>query len=159
MSNDGAQRGGHGERSEGASAGRCSWPARGGAPARAASPLLVAALCLIAAASSACGGSQVRLVSPDTTAGSRYSCQPGEGQVCQPATTDVPEDLNHSGTVFVILPRECKGRVHQIVVLDAGSSHPKVDATCAPPEEPVEEMSSEPSAAPADPAPTARGSE
>jgi hypothetical protein len=119
-----------------------------------------AALWLVAAVLIACGGSQVRLVSPDTTPGPRYTCQPGEGAVCQPATTDVPEDLNRSGTVFVILPRECKGRIHQIVVLDAGSSHPKVDATCAPQEEPVEEMSSsEPEAAPAVPDPTARGDE
>lgn len=89
----------------------------------------------------ACSGSQVRLVAPDTTAGSRYSCLPGEGQICQPATTDVPEELNQSGTVFVILPRQCKGKIHQIVITDAGSSKPKVDATCAPEEEPLEEMS------------------
>jgi hypothetical protein len=115
------------------------------------------ALSLVAAVSSACGGSQVRLVSPDTTPGSRYTCQPGEGAVCQPATTDVPEDLDPSGTVFVILPRECKGKVHQIVVLDAGSSHPRVDATCAPQAEPVEGMtSSYPSAAPPATAPTSR---
>jgi hypothetical protein len=102
-------------------------------------------LALLLAACS--GGSQVRLVAPDTTAGPRYTCVVGEGKVCEPAATDVPEELNQSGTVFVILPRECKGKIHQIVVLDAGSSTPKIDATCAPSEEPVEEMSgSEPSA-------------
>jgi hypothetical protein len=89
----------------------------------------------------ACSGSHVRLVAPDTTAGPRYSCAPGEGQICQPATTDVPEELNRSGTVFVILPRQCKGKIHQIVIIDAGSSKPKVDATCAPQEEPLDEMS------------------
>jgi hypothetical protein len=130
------------------------------AGSRIGAPPAGAALLLLAAVLSACGGSQVRLVSPDTTPGSRYTCQPGEGAPCQPATTDVPEDLNRSGTVFVILPRECKGKIHQIVVLDAGSSHPKVDATCAPQEEPVEEMSaSEPKGAPAASASASTGSE
>jgi hypothetical protein len=101
----------------------------------------VAALSVLAALLGACGGRQVRLVSPDTTAGARYTCAPGEGGVCQPATVDVPEELNPSGTIFVILPRECQGRIHQIVVIDAGSSTPKVDATCAPQEEPLGETS------------------
>jgi hypothetical protein len=89
----------------------------------------------------ACTSSHVRLVAPDTTAGARYTCAPGEGLSCQPATTDVPEELNQSGTVFVVLPRECKGKIHQIVIFDAGTAKPKVDATCAPEEEPLEEMS------------------
>jgi hypothetical protein len=115
-------------------------------------------LLLLALALGACGGSQVRLVAPDTAPGPRYTCQPGEGMVCQPATTDVPQDLNQSGTVFVILPRECKGKIHQIVVLDAGSSSPKVDATCAPQEEPIEEMSgAEPGSAAPGPELTANG--
>ena len=101
-------------------------------------------LLLVATLSSACGGHHVRLVAPDTTAGSRYSCEPGDGKVCTPATTDVPSDLNERNTAFVILPRECKGRFQQIVVIDAGSSEPKVDATCAPEEAPVEEMGTEP---------------
>jgi hypothetical protein len=88
----------------------------------------------------------VRLVAPDTTAASRYSCEPGDGKICTPATTDVPSDLNQTHTAFVILPRECKGRFQQIVVIDADSSEPKVDVTCAPEEAPVEEMGSEPAA-------------
>jgi hypothetical protein len=98
-------------------------------------------LVLLAALLGACSGRQVLLVSPDTTAGPRYTCAPGEGGVCQPATVDVPEELNASGTVFVILPRECQGRVHRITVIDAGSSTPKVDVACAPKEEPLGEMS------------------
>lgn len=97
-------------------------------------------LALVVAAA-ACGGRHVRLVSPDTTAGPRYTCEPGEGGVCQPAVVDVPAELNPSGTVFVILPRQCQGKIHQIVVLDADSSKPRVEATCAPREEPLEEMS------------------
>jgi hypothetical protein len=107
----------------------------------------------------ACGGQHLRLVSPDSTAGPRYTCEPGEGRVCQPAAVDVPEELNPSGTLFVILPRQCQGRIHQIVVLDAGSSSPRVEATCAPQEDPLEEMSrSEPlGAAPAEAKQAAKG--
>jgi hypothetical protein len=120
-----------------------SWRERSGARAAGAPAVLI----VLATFLGACAGRQVRLVSPDTTAGARYTCAPGEGGVCQPATVDVPEELNASGTLFVILPRECQGRIHQIVVIDAGSSTPKVDATCAPKEEPLGEMSRrEPSA-------------
>ncbi len=98
-------------------------------------------LLLLAALVSACGGRHLRLVAPDTTAGPRYTCERGAAGVCQAAVVDVPEELNQSGTVFVILPRQCQGRVHQIVVLDAESSTPRVDVTCAPREEPLEEMS------------------
>lgn len=102
-----------------------------------------------------CGGSHLRLVTPDTTAGPRYSCNAGEGRVCQPALEDVPDESNLRGTAFVILPRECRGRIHQIVVIDADSDAPKVVATCAPDEQPVEEMSESERTAP----PTAQRSE
>ena len=107
-----------------------------GVSARHAAPSLMLAFL------AGCSSRHVRLVAPDTTAGSRYTCLAGEGMICQPATTDVPSDLNESGTSFVILPRECKGRFYQIMVFDAGSSKPKVEATCAPQEEPVDEMTS-----------------
>jgi hypothetical protein len=87
----------------------------------------------------ACSGQRVRLVAPDTTAGARYTCR--ADTTCVPATSDVPEDDNAQGTVFVTLPRECKGRFQQILVIDAGSAKPSVSATCAPPEEPLGEMS------------------
>ena len=94
-----------------------------------------AIVCLVALG---CGSHQVRLMTPHTSPGPRYVCQ-GEGE-CQPATTDVPADLNPSGTAFVTLPRECAGRIHQIVIFEAGSSKPKVDVTCAPPEDPIGTM-------------------
>jgi hypothetical protein len=75
---------------------------------------------------------------PQTSAGARYTCEPGKA--CVPATTDVPSDLNPSNTAFVILPAECKGHINRIVVLEADSSKPKLDVTCAPLEEPVQEM-------------------
>lgn len=107
----------------------------------------------------ACAGHHVRLVSPDTTAGPRYTCEPGAAGVCQPAAADVPAELNPSGTLFVILPRQCKGKIHQIVVIDAGSSKPRVEATCAPEEAPLEDMSArEPlKSVPAEPSQVAKG--
>jgi hypothetical protein len=86
----------------------------------------------------------VNLMTPDTTPGSRYTCQ-AEG-TCQPATDDVPSALNPSGTTSVTLPRQCGGRFNRIFIHDAGSSSPKVDVTCAPAEQsvletgPIEEM-------------------
>ena len=82
----------------------------------------------------------VRLTSPDTDPGARYVCDgPGE---CQPATTDVPSERNPAGMTIVTLPRQCAGKIHQILILDAASSEPKVDVTCAPAEEPVGTMGS-----------------
>jgi hypothetical protein len=80
----------------------------------------------------------VRLTTPATDPGARYVCR-GEGE-CQPADVDVPSERNPSGTTAITLPRQCAGKIHQILVIDAGSSEPKVDVTCAPAEEPIETM-------------------
>lgn len=80
----------------------------------------------------------VRLESPDTSPGARYTCS--SQAPCQPANVDVPAELNRSGTVFVILPRQCEGRIHRLVIINADSSEPEVDVTCAPPDEPIEPM-------------------
>jgi hypothetical protein len=76
-----------------------------------------------------CGGRHVRLVNPDATPGSRYTCWGNVG--CSTATTDVSSELDPSETTVVNLPHECAGRIQQIVVLDAGSSKPEVHVTCA----------------------------
>jgi hypothetical protein len=96
-------------------------------------------LVLLALSLGACAH-HVRLTSPDTDPGARYICD-GAGQ-CRPATTDVPSERNPSGMTIITLPRECGGKVHQILILDAGSSEPEVDVTCAPPEESVGTMGS-----------------
>ena len=85
-----------------------------------------------------CSAHHVRLTTPDTDPGARYVCL-GEGP-CQPADVDVPSERNRSGTKSITLPRECAGKIHQILVIDADSSEPKVDVTCAPQEEPIDEM-------------------
>lgn len=82
----------------------------------------------------------------DTAPASRYTCRPGPKLTCTPAVVDDPAHLNQAGTAFVILPRQCAGRIHRIVVLNASSSNPEVDVTCAPIEdrderpEPIPEM-------------------
>ena len=80
----------------------------------------------------------LRMQSPDTAAGSRYTCSPGAQ--CTPATEDVPAELNKRGTQFVALPKQCQGHIHQIVIQDADSDNPKIDVTCAPIEEPIQPM-------------------
>lgn len=92
---------------------------------------------VVAAASVACTH-HVRLSSPDTDPGPRYVCR--EGGECRPADTDVPSDDNPSNTTAITLPRECAGKVHQILIIDAGSSEPEVRVTCAPAEEPAGTM-------------------
>jgi hypothetical protein len=82
------------------------------------------------------GGQNLRLAVPDTTPAQRYTCR--SGAECQPASEDVPE--NPAGTLFFVLPRECQGRVNQIFVRDAGSSHAELTVTCAPAEAPLGEM-------------------
>ncbi|HVJ19174.1 MAG TPA: hypothetical protein VM686_27330 [Polyangiaceae bacterium] len=99
--------------------------------------------CAVALLLGAVGCSRhVRLENPHTAPGARYTC--AAGRECVPATADVPAELNQSGTAFVILPTQCAGRIHKIVVLNADSSEPEVDVTCAPIEDegsgPIEEM-------------------
>lgn len=96
-----------------------------------------ASLVTLALALAACSH-HVRMEVPQTSPGARYTCEPGKA--CVPAATDVPSDLNPSNTAFVTLPAECKGHINRIVVLEADSSKPKLDVTCAPLEEPVQEM-------------------
>jgi hypothetical protein len=84
----------------------------------------------------ACGHRHVSIENPATTPGSRYTCKSMDS--CTPATVDVPARLNQSGTTFVALPRQCAGRIHKIVILNADSSTPEIDVTCAPIEAPAE---------------------
>jgi hypothetical protein len=77
----------------------------------------------------ACSGKHVRMVNPDTTRGPRYTCH--VGGACNPATFEDEGRLNPSGTKDVPLPRECGGKIQKLVVLDADSSAPHADVTCA----------------------------
>jgi hypothetical protein len=77
----------------------------------------------------------VRLVVPDTSPGPRYVCRAPAH--CQPAAVDDPAQANPPGTLQIALPRECQGRVNEILVVGAQSGNPEVQVTCAPVEEPI----------------------
>lgn len=105
-------------------------------------------LCLLLVA--ACGSSHVRMVNPDTTGSGLYAC---DQNACRPSDVDDPAMFNQSGTQFVRLPRECKGRVNEVFVQNANSSAPQVYVRCAPAEASLDTMgapaaSATPSAAP-----------
>ena len=80
----------------------------------------------------------VRLTTPDTDPGARYVCR--DGGECQPADIDIPSEANPSETTPITLPRQCAGRIHQVLIRDSGSSEPTVEVTCAPAEEPIGTM-------------------
>lgn len=82
----------------------------------------------------------VRLEFPDSSPGEEFVCQVTESQQerCAPRTVIDPAQDNRQGTVFVILPRACQGKFHQIVIHDAGSSTPQVAVKCSPLENVIE---------------------
>lgn len=84
----------------------------------------------------------VKLAFPGASPGAQYVCRAETD--CTPATDLVASDLNRSGTVFVTMPSQCGGHFREIVVLDADSSSPTVVVTCAPVEEPMDEMTMPP---------------
>jgi hypothetical protein len=69
---------------------------------------------------------------PESSPGARYLCT---AERCTPATTIDPARSNRLHTYSVALPRECAGRVHEVLVLDAHSKHPEIEVACAPREE------------------------
>lgn len=88
----------------------------------------VAALCTGAGG---CATTQhVKLAVPGTSPEYQYVCLPTdkEEKCSEVAATSVPEP---SGTVHVILPSQCQGKINQITIEDAGSDAPKVRVTCA----------------------------
>lgn len=106
---------------------RSAWPPGLRAMFHRLRPLLLASSSLLGACAH-----HVKLVTPDTSPASAYEC--GVEVQCQPASILDDARLNQSGTAFVALPKECRGRFQQIVILDADSSHPTVVATCAAPD-------------------------
>ncbi|MEY4508922.1 MAG: hypothetical protein RLZZ450_1044 [Pseudomonadota bacterium] len=74
----------------------------------------------------------VRLVMPDTSPGARYLCTETS---CTAAQVIDPSRDNRRHTYFVALPKQCGGRVHEILVLSAESKRPEIEVTCAPREE------------------------
>jgi hypothetical protein len=101
--------------------------------------LLCGTVCLVCALAG-CATHHVGLKFPDATPGEEYTCHVTTSQVenCSPATKIDPAANNQAHTVFVILPRECKGHFHEVTIHDSGSSEPTVDVKCAPLENHIE---------------------
>lgn len=102
---------------------------------------------LSAPALTACAHRHVSLENPSTSPSARYIC-PADARPCSPATTDVPSERNPSRMTFFSLPQQCAGRIHKIVILEADTSTPHVDVTCAPFEDPQGGTASPPLDAP-----------
>jgi hypothetical protein len=79
-----------------------------------------------------CGSQQLRLTSPDTAAGIGYTCT--SASACYPASVATPAEGQEAEAIVLTLPRECDGRIHEIVVREADSSSPQIDVTCARPQ-------------------------
>ena len=93
-------------------------------------------LAALALALSACSR-HVRLQVPQTSHAAQYSCT-SEG--CTQLAEDNPSHGNQARTAQLVLPKECAGRFHEIVILNAHSSDPEVLVKCAPTEKPIEEF-------------------
>ena len=78
-----------------------------------------------------CGSQQLRLTSPDTTGGIGYTCNAANN--CYPASLATPVEGQPDEAVPLLMPRECQGRIHEILIRNADSSEPEIDVTCAAP--------------------------
>ena len=88
-----------------------------------------AAVALSAAAAIGCGSQPLRLASPDTAAGIGYTCT--SASACYPASVAAPPEGQETEAIVLTLPRECRGRIHEIIVREPDSSSPEIDVTCA----------------------------
>ena len=89
---------------------------------------------LIAWAVCACSHHDVSFKFPDSSPGEEYVCYGGgsDAEACSPQTQTNPAKDNAEGTVYVIVPRACKGRFNEITVHGAGTAKPIIDVKCAP---------------------------
>jgi hypothetical protein len=87
------------------------------------------AACLVALIG--CGSQQLRLTAPDTSGGVSYTCTSANN--CYPASMAAPVEGQPDEAMPLLMPRECQGRIHEIVIRDADSSEPEIDVTCATP--------------------------
>ena len=76
-----------------------------------------------------CGSQQLRLTSPDTTGGIGYTCNAANS--CYPASLATPVEGQPDDAIPLTMPRECNGRIHEILIRNADTSEPEIDVTCA----------------------------
>jgi len=94
------------------------------------SPAASLAACIVALIG--CGSQQLRLTAPETSPGVSYTCT--SANTCYPASLASPAEGEPDEAIPLIMPRECQGQVHEIVIREADSSSPEIDVTCATPE-------------------------
>jgi len=75
-----------------------------------------------------CGSQQLRLTSPDTKAGVRYTCTSADS--CYPASTSPATETAADQALLVPMPLECHGRIQEILIREPDSSSPEIDVTC-----------------------------
>ena len=76
-----------------------------------------------------CGSQQLRLTSPDTSGSIGYTCNAANS--CYPASLATPVEGQPDEAIPLTMPRECNGRIHEILIRNADSSDPEIDVTCA----------------------------
>jgi hypothetical protein len=82
-----------------------------------------------------CGPKHVMLWTGESGTGSLYECDEKK-ETCFPAKEESLLDETLSGTLYIDLPKQCAGRIHQILLHDVPSGKPRVFVKCAPPENP-----------------------
>ncbi len=99
--------------------------------------LRVAVVFVYLSVASGCA-SHVRLVVAATEPGAaEYDCESGS---CQPTTSIDPGAGNPARTRQINLPAECQGRIHKVMIFDAGSKNPKAHVICAAPDDGIQPM-------------------
>lgn len=76
-----------------------------------------------------CGSQQLRLTAPETRAGNSYTCT--AANTCYPASMAAPVEGQPDEAVPLLMPSECQGQIHEILIRDPDSSSPEIDVTCA----------------------------
>jgi hypothetical protein len=79
-----------------------------------------------------CGSQQLRLTSPETTGNISYTCT--SSNTCYPASMTGQAEGQPDEALRLLMPRECHGHIHEIMIRNADSSSPEIDVTCAAPE-------------------------
>ncbi len=87
--------------------------------------------------STGCGPKHVILWTGESGTGSLYECtEKGEKNSCVPSRDETLVNETLSGTLYLDLPKQCAGRVHQVLLHDLRSGKPQVFVKCGPPENP-----------------------
>ncbi|HEY0095308.1 MAG TPA: hypothetical protein VGB96_13330 [Archangium sp.] len=92
---------------------------------------------LLLVLSTGCAPKHVMLWTGESGTGSLYECsETSKQETCAPSRNETLVNETLSGTLYLDLPKQCAGRVHQILLHDVRSGRPRVFVKCAPPENP-----------------------